>query len=102
MTERTRDQVPGEDWVVSGGGGLDPGRLVRDPAKGPAHALPKGGAMRRRARWVHLRAFMENKLAVAGVVIVVLMVLFCFAGPLFWHTNQVAVSMFYINKAPTG
>jgi peptide/nickel transport system permease protein len=57
--------------------------------------------MRQQARWVHLRAFAENKLAVAGVIFVVLMFGFCFAGPLFWHTNQVAVSMFTINKAPS-
>jgi peptide/nickel transport system permease protein len=104
MTERIRDQVPSEDWVDPGGAGFSRPRLARDPAKGPAHALPKGGgggAMRQQARWVHLRAFAENKLAVAGVLFVVLMFLFCFAGPLFWHTNQVAVSMFTINKPPS-
>jgi peptide/nickel transport system permease protein len=57
--------------------------------------------MRQRTRWVHLRAFMENKLAVVGVAFVFLMVLFCFAGPLFWHTNQVFVNVLDTNKAPS-
>jgi peptide/nickel transport system permease protein len=35
-----------------------------------------------------LRVFAENRLAVAGVVIIVLMILFCFLGPVFYHTNQ--------------
>ncbi len=34
------------------------------------------------------RVFVENKLAVVGAVIIVLMVLFCFVGPVFYHTNQ--------------
>ena len=33
--------------------------------------------------------FVENKLAVVGLVIIVFMVLFCFVGPLFYHTNQI-------------
>ena len=35
-----------------------------------------------------LRTFLENKAAVFGAAIVVLMVLFCFLGPVFYHTNQ--------------
>jgi ABC-type dipeptide/oligopeptide/nickel transport system permease subunit len=35
-----------------------------------------------------LREFMENRLAVAGVLVLVFFVLFCFVGPLFYHTNQ--------------
>jgi peptide/nickel transport system permease protein len=46
-------------------------------------------------------AFFDNKLAVAGLIFVGLMILFCFAGPLVWHTNQVSVSMFDINRAPS-
>jgi peptide/nickel transport system permease protein len=43
-----------------------------------------GGAFRQIAR-----VFLENKLAVVGLVIIVFMVLFCFVGPLLYHTNQV-------------
>jgi peptide/nickel transport system permease protein len=34
------------------------------------------------------RVFLENKLAVAGAIIIVFMVLFCWVGPVFYHTNQ--------------
>jgi peptide/nickel transport system permease protein len=99
MTERTRDEAAREDRALTASGAhTGQARLT----KGPAHALPKGGAVRQQARWVHLHAFIENKLAVAGVAFVVLMVLFCFVGPLFWHTNQVTVAMFDLNRAPSG
>ena len=35
-----------------------------------------------------LRVFAENRLAVFGAVLIVLIVLFCFLGPVFYHTNQ--------------
>ncbi len=35
-----------------------------------------------------LRVFVENKLAVAGAIVVVFMVLFCFVGPFLYHTDQ--------------
>jgi peptide/nickel transport system permease protein len=43
-----------------------------------------GGALRQIAR-----VFIENKLAVIGLAIIIFMVLFCFVGPLLYHTNQV-------------
>jgi peptide/nickel transport system permease protein len=49
-----------------------------------------------------LRTFTRNKLAVVGVVIVVLMVLFCFVGPLFYHTDQVDTNIINSNDAPSG
>jgi peptide/nickel transport system permease protein len=48
------------------------------------------------------RTFTRNKLAVVGVVIVVLMVLFCFVGPLFYHTDQVDTNIINSNDAPSG
>jgi peptide/nickel transport system permease protein len=47
-----------------------------------------------------VRAFVENKLALTGLIMVVAVVLFCFAGPLFWHTNQVSTNLFQVNKPP--
>jgi peptide/nickel transport system permease protein len=38
-----------------------------------------------------LEVFLENKLAVTGAVIIVVMLLFCFLGPLFYHGNTTAV-----------
>jgi peptide/nickel transport system permease protein len=45
-----------------------------------------------------LRVFFENKLAVAGAVIVVLMVLFCFLGPVFYSTNQTSTQYALLNS----
>ena len=47
------------------------------------------------------RAFMENKLAVAGVVFLIFIVLFCFLGPFIYHTNQTAGDIFAANQAPS-
>lgn len=44
--------------------------------------------------------FAENKLAVAGVVIVVVIILFSFVGPLLYPTNQSASRLLYVNKPP--
>jgi peptide/nickel transport system permease protein len=42
-----------------------------------------GGALRQVAR-----VFLENKLAVIGLAVIVFMVLFCWLGPVFYPTNQ--------------
>jgi peptide/nickel transport system permease protein len=49
-----------------------------------------------------LRGFVANRLAAAGVVLVIVVALFCFIGPLFWHTNQIYVNIGQVNKAPSG
>lgn len=35
-----------------------------------------------------LRIFLQNKLAIASVAYLVFIVLFCFLGPILWHSNQ--------------
>ena len=35
-----------------------------------------------------VRVFLENKLAVVGLAVIVFMILFCFLGPFLYHTNQ--------------
>ncbi|MEV0072533.1 MULTISPECIES: ABC transporter permease [unclassified Amycolatopsis] len=47
-----------------------------------------------------LRAFLENRLAVAGLVLIVLFVLFCFFGPLVYHTEQIATNLAGANQPP--
>jgi peptide/nickel transport system permease protein len=39
--------------------------------------------------WLWLRAFAGNRLALAGLVVVVVLTLFSFLGPLFYHTDQI-------------
>lgn len=46
--------------------------------------------------------FVENRPAVVGVVVVVFAVLFCFVGPLIYHTNQVATNLTDALAAPSG
>ena len=61
--------------------------------------LPAGksrGAFRR-----SLDVFLENKLAVTGVGIFVAMFIFCFGGPLVYHTDQIHVN-FAIENLPPG
>jgi len=49
-----------------------------------------------------LRRFLRNRLAVAGVVVVVFFVLFTFVGPLFYHTDQTVTDLLHINLKPSG
>jgi peptide/nickel transport system permease protein len=53
-----------------------------------ATLTPPSGATQRRARLV-LDTFLANRAAVAGLVLIVALTLFCFIGPLLYHTNQV-------------
>ncbi|SEP02626.1 ABC transporter permease [Amycolatopsis saalfeldensis] len=54
----------------------------------------------RSAARMTLRAFRENRLAVAGLVLIVLFLLFCFLGPLVYHTEQVATNLSGANQPP--
>lgn len=74
-----------------------------DTARGPG-GEPEGGAAGASARSVGramLETFVENRLALVGLGIIVFMVLFCFLGPVFWHTDQVATSFGQSHRAPS-
>jgi peptide/nickel transport system permease protein len=47
-----------------------------------------------------LEVFLENKLALAGVAILVLIVGFCYLGPLFYYTDQIHVNLANENLSP--
>ncbi|MDX6343647.1 MAG: peptide/nickel transport system permease protein, partial [Trebonia sp.] len=66
---------------------------VESPAPLPA-TKPRG--MFRRG----LEVFLENKLAIVGVVLLAAIFGFCFLGPLFYHTDQVHVNLANENLAP--
>jgi peptide/nickel transport system permease protein len=68
-----------------------------------ALAVPEGGEVYKQGTVFQLvlRTFVKNKLAVAGLVIVVGMVLFCFVGPLFYVTNQVTTNIMASNDPPS-
>jgi peptide/nickel transport system permease protein len=68
------------------------------PVAGAPGMLPAGkprSAFRR-----SLDVFLENKLAVTGVAIFVAILLFCFVGPLFYHTDQIHVNLAIENESP--
>jgi peptide/nickel transport system permease protein len=50
---------------------------------------------------VLVRTLYENKIALAGVAIVVLITAFCFIGPLLYHTNQTSPNPAILNEAPS-
>ena len=79
---------------------VDPGGPNAAPAGGEAQAL--GGGLTVQL----LRVFVENRLAVLGIGLIVLAVLFCFAGPLLYHTNQTDTQKALLdsvqNAAPSG
>src|ERR1700689_11068 len=65
---------------------------------------PEGGDVQLIASgWrLALREFMDNKLAVVGVAILLFFLLFCFLGPLFYHTNQAVTNPLLSDTAPSG
>ncbi len=48
------------------------------------------------------RTFVQNKLAVLGVIIVVVLILFSFIGPLIYKTNQLDPNLVITNTGPSG
>lgn len=48
-----------------------------------------------------LRVFLQNRLAVAGVLIIILMVLFSFVGPHIYVTNQLQTNLLQVTQAPS-
>lgn len=69
-------------------------QLAREAVGGEARAE---GSLWRLA----LAVFMENKAALAGVVIVVFMALFSFLGPVFYQTDQVHTNLAQANLPPS-
>ncbi len=63
-------------------------------------ASAKGKKSRQRGTGI-AEVFFENKLALVGAVIIVAVTLFCFVGPLFYHTNQVISNLANANNPPS-
>lgn len=78
MTVRDTEPEPAAVGGLPGPGGR--------PEGGPV-AAPQGSGR------LIIGAFLQNRLALVGVGIVVLIAAFCFLGPLFYHTNQVTVRL---------
>jgi peptide/nickel transport system permease protein len=47
-----------------------------------------------------VREFVSNKLATAGLVVLILLVLFCFLGPVFYHSDQFNSNLLLTDQPP--
>jgi ABC-type dipeptide/oligopeptide/nickel transport system permease subunit len=65
---------------------LPPLDVTRGPEGGEIGAVQSGWRLA-------LREFASNRLAVAGLSILVFFVLFCFVGPLIYHTDQLSTNL---------
>src|SRR5580692_8249804 len=72
------------------------------PSPGGGPLAPEGGEVLASGTGtgLSLRAFTTSKRAMTGTAIIVLIGLFCFAGPLLYHTNQTQVSLGIENSPP--
>jgi ABC-type dipeptide/oligopeptide/nickel transport system permease subunit len=81
--------------------------MPSQPSMDVQRALPGGpeggdvGAIQSGWR-LALREFVSNRLAVIGFGILIFFVLFCFLGPLLYHTDQTDTNDILANLAPTG
>lgn len=78
--------------------GRSPSRAITaDVPQSPqiAPGLPPGGGdVQQHSTWrLFLSVFIQNRLAIVGLAIIVLMALFSFVGPLVYHTNQVQTNL---------
>jgi peptide/nickel transport system permease protein len=65
-------------------------------------ALPEGGEVTSSGSpWALVgRTFAQNKLAMIGVAVVIIVILFSFIGPLVYHTDQVNPNLIAVNLGP--
>jgi peptide/nickel transport system permease protein len=79
----------------------------RPGGKGTASVAPaeviaaESGVRSASLRKATLIVFLQNRLALAGLVIVAGFLLFCFLGPVFYHTDQIATNVQIANQPPS-
>jgi peptide/nickel transport system permease protein len=68
----------------------------------PDTALPATAGDRAPASNLRLAiaTFTDNKTALAGLLIVIALAVFCFIGPLFYHTDQIHTNLFAVHETP--
>ncbi len=94
MSQNVSQPLPQDPGGASGAVGTLPGSA-------PGAAPSPEATERARPLWLRgLEVFAENKLALTGAVILVVVLLFCFAGPLVYHTDQIHTNLANANLAP--
>jgi len=76
--------------------------MLTPPTSGPSSPAPDGGEIGPvQSGWrLAVREFAQNKLAVAGLAILVFFILFCYAGPLVYHGNVITADLMNTNLGP--
>jgi peptide/nickel transport system permease protein len=70
------------------------GNLPGEPEGGPIHGAGEPS-------WkLALRSFAENKLALVGIAVIVFFILFSFAGPHVYHSNQISANVINSDQSP--
>jgi ABC-type dipeptide/oligopeptide/nickel transport system permease subunit len=67
----------------------------------PQQTLPRAGDLPRTRAASLLNLVRQNKVAAAGLLTTVGLTLFCFAGPLVYHTNETATNLLLANLPPS-
>jgi peptide/nickel transport system permease protein len=77
--------------------------LVREYEAEPARgSTPESGQGVTGSVWrLVWSVFLQNRLAVVGLGMILFIVLFCFLGPLVYHTNQVQINMSAVTQSPS-
>jgi peptide/nickel transport system permease protein len=78
---------------VTASSAVEPGAPGPAPAGGEAQQQLGGGLTMQL-----VRVFVENRLAVVGLAIIAFAILFCWVGPLFYHTNQTDTQKALLNS----
>lgn len=75
-----------------------------NPSQVEVELLPEGGEIISSGSPWRLvgRTFVQNKLAILGVVVILVIVLFCYIGPLLYHTDQLNPNLVVTNNGPGG
>jgi ABC-type dipeptide/oligopeptide/nickel transport system permease subunit len=76
--------------------------IIGDASDGLLAPLPEGGNLQGpRAGWrLALASFVDNKLAVVGLALIVFFLAFCFLGPFVYHTNQTQTNVIAAFSSP--
>lgn len=100
MTPDLRDhglpsQDPERDLLFSGVGLVEGGELGVSPEA--------GAGVHSASPWrLIVDVFVQNRLALVGLTMIVAITLFCFLGPLFYHTDQIHTNLTQVTMPPGG
>jgi ABC-type dipeptide/oligopeptide/nickel transport system permease subunit len=97
LTE-SRDRTPAERLDELGVGAF----TTPAPTGGLSELMPEGGEVQViNSGWrLTLREFASNRLALIGLLVILFFILFCFLGPLVYHTNQTLTNPLETYQSP--